>query len=91
MNITSPKSIFVVVGHTGKYDDATSWNVGASRNVHRANALRDRLNEWCKANGFDPSRNGIVYTSEKPEEDPQFICLDGTSYTVDEIPDLDVD
>ena len=89
MKVNSTRSLFVVVGHTGTYEDVTSWNVSASRNVHKANDLRDRLNAWCKERGLDASHNGIVRNPEKPAEDPQFVCFDGTTYTVEEIPDLD--
>lgn len=87
-------SVYVVVGRCGEYSDKRTWTVAAYLDKEQAEALRARLEAWCKANEFHDGRPENFWALDfndqekrKPPEDPQFQAdYTGTRYVVEEIP-----
>lgn len=84
--------VYRVVGTTGEYEDATSWDVMAYVDEGRATGMAERLNSWLVANGLhcDQPRRSAPSYGRKPAEDPRFQCdSTGTSYRIEAI-DVDM-
>lgn len=82
-------SVWVVVGATDdryvRADD--KWTVAAFLDEASAKSLCNRLNEWCRTNGFDKPNGNLSHSTEpRPTDDPMFRCYLGTLYRIEEIP-----
>lgn len=77
-------TVFVVMGGTGEYSDHRSWEVAAFLDEAKADALRDELEAWCRANECWQQKPPWLYEKDlKPPQDPQFQCdYTGVSYGV---------
>lgn len=82
-------TVWIVSGQTGAYEDYRSWSVAALPDESSANAMRDRLNAWCKEHGVDSKMNVLKswLFKLKPPDDPQFECFStGTEYFTFSLP-----
>ena len=84
-------NVYVVVGVSGEYSDRTTWTVAAFLAEPPATALRDELNEWCRANGVGIGGPWMPFR-DRPKDcplDPGWAagCAAGdTAYHVEAIP-----
>lgn len=78
-------SVFVVSGETGEYSDKRSWAVAAYLERVQAEAVADRLNQWCSRQRCGWAGEGYCDRPKgKPPDDPHFECdtSTGTGYVV---------
>ena len=73
------ESIYLVTGHTGEYDDYSTWAVKAFASEQKAKEFVDIINKWCKENEGD--RDAKCPYDIFHHED----CLTGTEYHWEEV------
>lgn len=87
--------IHIVVGMTGRYEDAMDWNVMAYWTKPEAEAHAERANNWCRQNHVLYTAEGFVHnyytTRDKlkganPYDEGFRLDYTGTRYIVESVP-----
>jgi hypothetical protein len=77
------KSIHIVFGYTGQYDDYTHWNVCAYLDKEQAKQHCAALKEWAKEKGFAESGPGGWVSC--PYDPDCWVDDTGVEYSIEEV------